>query len=458
MFKKVLIANRGEIAVRIIRACREMGIGTVIAHSEADRDSLGVLLADESVCIGPAASDKSYLNIASVISAAQTRGVDAIHPGYGFLAENPYLAEVCNEVGITFIGPPSRSIVQFSDKVSARNIMKAAGVPVSPGTDELLNVDAGLAAAEEIGYPVMVKAMAGGGGRGMRVVRDPQEMARLFPVAQVEAQSYFGNGGLYIERLVERGRHIEIQVAADKHGNAVHLGERDCSTQRRHQKIIEESPSAVVDPETRAEMGRIAAEAVRSTGYHNVGTCEFLLDQNGNFCFLEMNTRLQVEHPVTEMVTGIDLVKLQIRLAAGEKLPFTQDQVQFRGHAIECRITAEDPNRGFSPDAGTIPSVHFPDGPWTRVDTHVYPGYATPPYYDSMLAKIIVWGETRAEAIARMLRALAETHIEGVKTNTEYLKRVLSDQRFKDAQIDVEFVDRHLVEIAEAAAPAGRAR
>ena len=399
MFKKVLIANRGEIAVRVIRACKELGIPTVIAHSEADRDSLGVLLADESVCIGPPPSDKSYLNIANVVSAAKMLNADAIHPGYGFLAENAYLAEVCKEVGVTFIGPRPESIQAFSDKVSARNLMHKAKVPVVPGTHEaLLNVEQALVSARELGYPVMLKAVAGGGGRGMRTARDADELQRSFPIAQVEAQTHFGNGSLYLERLIERGRHVEIQIAADRYGKAVHLGERECSIQRRHQKMIEESPSPGLSAKLRQEMGRIAAKGVASVGYENVGTVEFLLDQNGRFYFLEMNTRLQVEHPVTELVTGIDLVKLQIALAAGERLPFDQQHVSWSGHALECRVTAEDPARGFAPHAGHISSVHFPGGPWVRVDTHLFPGYTTPPYYDSLLAKIIVWGRDRAEA------------------------------------------------------------
>ncbi|HEY0583367.1 MAG TPA: acetyl-CoA carboxylase biotin carboxylase subunit [Chloroflexota bacterium] len=448
MFKTVLIANRGEIAVRVIRACKELGLRTVIAHSEADRDSLGVLLADESICIGPPASDRSYLNIANVVSAAQIAGADAIHPGYGFLAENAYLAEVCAEVGIAFIGPRPESIQAFSDKQSARALMKAAGVPVVPGSaDTLLTVDAALSAAKDLGFPLMVKAVAGGGGRGMRVARDADELARVFPLAQMEAQSAFGNGGLYLERLIERGRHIEIQIAADRQGNVVHLGERECSIQRRHQKMIEESPAAIVDAKRREKMCAIARDGVRKIGYENVGTVEFLVDQAGKYYFLEMNTRLQVEHPVTEMVTSIDLVKLQIQLAAGEPLPFKQSDIKFSGHALECRVTSEDPARGFAPDAGHITTAHFPGGPWVRVDTHVYPGYTTPPYYDSLLAKIVVWGNDRAEAIARMRRALDETEIHGIKTNLEYLTLVLSDPRFVAGQIDVEFVERHLAEM-----------
>jgi len=447
MFRKVLVANRGEIAVRIIRACKELGIPTVIAHSEADRDSLGVLLANESVCIGPAASDKSYLNIANVVSAAHIMHADAIHPGYGFLAENAYLAEVCAEVGITFIGPTPEAITTFSDKVSARNVMHAAGVPIIPGTDDpLLNLEAAQQAARELGFPLMLKAVAGGGGRGMRVANDLDELTRSFPIAQVEAQTHFANGGLYLEKLIERGRHVEVQVAADKRGNVIHLGERECSIQRRHQKMIEESPSPALSAETRAHMGKVACAGVASAGYQNVGTVEFLLDQQQRFYFLEVNTRLQVEHPVTELVTGVDLVKLQIALAAGEALPLKQEEVSWRGSAIECRVTAEDASKNFAPDAGHIHTAHFPGGPWVRVDTHVYNGYTTPPYYDSLLGKIIAWGRDRPEAIARMRRAVEETEIQGVKTNLDYLALVLSDPRFLAGDIDVEFVERQLAE------------
>jgi acetyl-CoA carboxylase biotin carboxylase subunit len=448
VFKKVLIANRGEIAVRIIRACKELGIRTVIAHSEADRDSLGVLLADESICIGPPASDRSYLNIANVVSAAQIAHADAIHPGYGFLAENAYLAEVCSEVGITFIGPRPESIQAFSDKVSARNLMKRAGVPVVPGTEEaLLNVDSALSAARQLGFPLMLKAVAGGGGHGMRVARDADELARVFGMAQLEAQSHFANGGLYLERLIERAHHVEIQIAADRKGNVVHLGERECSVQRRHQKMIEESPSPLLTEKRRAEMGRIACKGVASVGYENVGTVEFIVDTKSNYYFLEMNTRLQVEHPVTELVTGVDLVTLQIALAAGQPLPFKQQDITWRGHAIECRITSEDVSRGFAPDAGHITSAHFAGGPWVRVDTHVFPGYTTPPYYDSLLAKVVVWGRDRPEAMARMRRALGETEVHGVKTNLDYLALVLSHPGFLAGDIDVDFVERHLAEM-----------
>ncbi|MDQ6670990.1 MAG: acetyl-CoA carboxylase biotin carboxylase subunit [Chloroflexota bacterium] len=447
-FKKILVANRGEIAVRIIRACKEMGIQTVIAHSEADRDSLGVLLADESICIGPAPSDRSYLNIANVVSAAQITLADAIHPGYGFLSENAYLAEVCDEVGITFIGPSPASMRAFSDKVSARNLMKAAGVPVLPGTHETISsVDSALLAARQLGFPLMLKAAAGGGGRGMRVAHDADELARVFGVAQQEAQANFGQGGLYLERLIERGHHVEIQIAADCQGNMVHLGERECSVQRRHQKMIEESPSPLLEPARRAEMGRIACAGLASIGYTNVGTVEFLVDEDANFFFLEVNTRLQVEHPVTELVTGIDLVKLQISLAARQPLPFRQQDVAWNGHAIECRVTSEDPARGFAPDAGHVHTAHFPGGPWVRVDTHVFPGYTTPPYYDSLLAKVVVWGRDRSEAIARMRRAIDETQIGGVQTNLDFLALVLSHPRFEAGEIDINFVERHLAEM-----------
>lgn len=458
LFHKLLIANRGEIAVRIIRACKELGIQTVIAHSEADRDSLGVLLADESICVGPAASERSYLNIANVVSAAQIVHADAIHPGYGFLAENAYLAEVCAEVGITFVGPCSRSIQAFGDKVSARNLMKAAGVPVVPGTDEtLVSVDSALSAGRELGFPLMLKAVAGGGGRGIRVAHDADELSRLFPIAQLEAQSHFGDGGLYLERWIERGHHVEIQIVADRAGNVVHLGERECSVQRRHQKMIEESPSPLLTDARRLEMGRVACAGVARIGYENVGTVEFIVDARGSYYFLEMNTRLQVEHPVTEFVTGIDLVKLQIALAAGQPLPFKQGDIVWRGHAIECRVTSEDPTHGFAPNAGHIHTAHFPGGPWVRVDTHVFPGYTTPPYYDSLLAKIVVWGNDRAEALARMRRAVDEATIDGVRTNLGYLALVLSHPRFETGEIDVDFVERHLAQMQPLDPSIGRA-
>jgi acetyl-CoA carboxylase biotin carboxylase subunit len=445
MFRKVLVANRGEIAVRIIRACKELGIATVIAHSEADRDSLGVLLADESICIGPATADRSYLNIANVVSAAQISRADAIHPGYGFLAENAYLAEVCEDVGITFIGPRPESIRRFGNKVSARNLMKAAGVPVLPGCEEpVTSAEQALTAGRDIGFPLMLKAVGGGGGRGMRVARDADELAHVFPIAQQETQASFSDDGLYLERLIERARHVEIQVVADQRGNVVHLGERECSVQRRHQKLVEESPSPSLNDKQRAEIAKAACKGLAVIGYENVGTVEFLLDDKGKFYFLEVNTRLQVEHPVTELVTSVDLVKLQIALAAGQRLDFEQRAVTWRGHAIECRVTSEDAARDFAPDAGHIHTTHLPGGPWVRVDSHIFPGYSTPPYYDSLLAKVIVWGRDRAEAIARMRRAISETHIDGVQTNLEFLALVLSHPRFEAGEIDVEFVERQM--------------
>jgi acetyl-CoA carboxylase biotin carboxylase subunit len=443
VFSKVLVANRGEIAVRIIRACQELGIATVIVHSEADRDSLGVMLADESICIGPPAADKSYLNIPNIVSAAQISKADAIHPGYGFLAENAYFAEVCEQVGITFIGPKPDSIRRFGDKVSARNLMRAAKVPVLPGTDQpLTSAEQAAHAARQLGFPLMLKAVHGGGGRGMRVVRDADELARVFAVAQLEAQSSFGTGGLYVERQVDRGHHVEIQIAADTKGNIIHLGDRECSVQRRYQKLIEESPSPFLMPKRRAEIAEVACKGLKAIGYENLGTIEFVVDQAGNFYFLEVNTRLQVEHPVTELNTSIDLVKLQLALAGGEPLPVRQRDVTGRGHSMECRVIAEDPRNGFAPDSAHIPTAHFPGGPWVRVDTHVFPGYTTPPYYDSLLAKVITWGRDRMEALARMRRALAETHIEGVKTNIEYLTLVLSHPRFQAGDVDIDFVQR----------------
>jgi acetyl-CoA carboxylase biotin carboxylase subunit len=447
-FKKVLVANRGEIAVRVIRACRELGIPTVLVHSEADRGSLATALADETVCIGPGPSDRSYLNIANVLSAAQISGADAIHPGYGFLSENHYFVSATQDLGLTFIGPPASAIQDFGDKVSARKLMREAGVPVIPGTDAPVStVDEALGVARDLGLPVMLKARAGGGGRGLRAIRDIDELARQFPLAQREAQSAFGDGALYLEKYIERGRHVEVQVAADAYGHAIHVGERECSLQRRHQKIVEEAPSPALDPERRERLGQAAVAGLLAAGYQNVGTVEFLVDQAGAFYFMEVNTRLQVEHPVTEMTTGLDLVKLQILLAAGERLPYRQADVQLRGHAIECRVAAEDPTRGFAPVAGQLHAVILPGGPWVRVDTHLVPGASVPPYYDSLLAKIIVWGRDRPEALARMRRALAETQLEGLPTNLPYLATLLADPRVEAAAIDVEFIARHLREL-----------
>ncbi|HVA24239.1 MAG TPA: acetyl-CoA carboxylase biotin carboxylase subunit [Chloroflexota bacterium] len=443
MFKKVLVANRGEIAVRIIRSCKDLGIATVAVFSEADRDSRAVKLADEAVCIGPPASAKSYLNIPNIISAATITGADAIHPGYGFLAENSYLAEVCKDVKITFIGPSAEVMDRMADKVRARDEMDKAGLPIIPGSEQATH---GLADAEhtarEIGYPVMVKASAGGGGRGLRVVRGPEELARVYPTAQAEAESAFGNGELYIERYLERARHIEIQILVDNHGHAFHLGERDCSIQRRHQKLVEESPSPAVSDELRAKMGSLAAKAAAQVGYTNAGTMEFLVDAKGRFYFMEINTRIQVEHPVTEAIYDVDLVKLQLAVAAGEKLPLKQADLKPSGHAIECRVNAEDPARDFAPDAGLVSEFVPPGGPGIRVDTHLFQGYRVPPFYDSLLAKVIAHGHDRAESVARMRRALEEFSIGGIKTSIPFHLKVLSDPVFLNGQADTTYVDK----------------
>ena len=445
MFSKVLIANRGEIAVRVIRACRELGVQTVVAHSEADRDSLAVILADEAVCVGPPASDKSYLNIPNVVSAALITGCEAVHPGYGFLAENAYLAEVVEQVGLTFIGPPARVIETFGDKVAARQAMRKAGVPTVPGSDEALQkVDDAIDVARGVGYPIMIKALAGGGGRGIRAVQDERELVRQFPIAQLEAQTHFANGALYLERMVQNARHIEVQVLADQHGHAISLGERDCSLQRRRQKILEEAPSPGLDEKRRQRIGILAGKGLREAGYRNAGTVEFLLDDSGNFYFMEVNCRIQVEHGVTEMVTGIDLVKEQLRIAAGEPISIGQGDVQIRGHAIECRITSEDPRRDFAPDSGVIERFVPPGGPGIRVDTHCYAGYFAPPYYDSLLAKVIAWGRDRREALDRMQRALKETRIEGVKTSIPYHLSLLADPYVRRGEATIDFVGNHL--------------
>ena len=427
----MLVANRGEIAVRIIRACHELGIEAVLAHSEADRDSLGARLADRTVCIGPAPSDKSYLNIPHVVSAALTTGCDAVHPGYGFLSENAYLAEVCEHVDLIFVGPPPDVIHAFSDKVAARRLVGQAGLATVPGSDDVLpNLDAARATASDVGFPVMLKAAAGGGGRGLRVATSDEDIVRVYSIAQAEAQASFGNGDLYVERLVFPAKHIEVQVAADNFGNVVHFGERDCSTQRRHQKIIEETPSPALDEAARAQVCSAAVQAARAAGYRSLGTMEFLLDSEGRFYFIEANTRLQVEHPVTEMTTGFDLLKLQIQIAQGEELPFAQEHVAPRGHAIECRIVAEDPDRDFAPEYGEIEEYEPAGGPGVRVDSHLYRGYRPPPYYDSLLAKVVCWGQDRAEAIARMQRALTEMRIEGPRTTIPYQLAVLRDEDF----------------------------
>jgi acetyl-CoA carboxylase biotin carboxylase subunit len=437
---RMLVANRGEIAVRIIRACHELGIEAVLAHSEADRDSLGARLADHTVCIGPPPSDQSYLNIPHVVSAATTTDCDALHPGYGFLAENAYLAEVCEHFDIAFIGPPSDVIHAFSDKVIARRRMAEAGLATVPGSDDVLpNLDAARATAAEVGFPVMLKAAAGGGGRGLRVARSDEEIVRAYALAQAEALASFGNGDLYVEHLVFPAKHIEVQIAGDNFGNIIHFGERDCSLQRRHQKILEEAPSPALDEGRRRRICEAAVQGARSVGYSSLGTVEFLLDSEGSFYFIEMNTRLQVEHPVTEMTTGVDLVKLQINIAEGEPIPFDQAAVAAHGHAIECRLVAEDPDRDFAPEYAAITEYRPPGGPGVRVDDHIYPGYVPPPYYDSLLAKVICWGRDRTEALRRMERALCETRVIGPRTTIPYHLAILRDQDFQAGRIHTQW-------------------
>ena len=442
MFQKVLIANRGEIALRVIRACRELGIPTVVVHSEADRESLPVRFADEDICIGPPQARDSYLNIPRIIAAAEITGADAIHPGYGFLAENAEFAEICERSDITFVGPTADNIRRMGDKVAARRTMAKADVSVVPGTEEAVT-DARFArkSAEGIGYPVMIKAAAGGGGKGMRIARSSQEFDGLFATAMAEADANFGDGSLYIEKLVTGARHVEIQIMGDHHGGVIHLSERDCSVQRRHQKLIEEAPSPVMTPELRAEMGAAAVRGAKAIKYVGAGTVEFLLDQEGTFYFLEMNTRIQVEHPVTEEATGYDLVKEQLSLAAGERLSIPDD-VELRGHVIECRINAENPEDGFRPSPGLITTFHPPGGPGVRVDTHVYSGYHVPPYYDSLIAKLIIRATTRDEAIERARLALEMFVIEGVHTTIPFLRSLLDNPEFRSGDVDTNFLDR----------------
>ncbi|MEM7760648.1 MAG: acetyl-CoA carboxylase biotin carboxylase subunit [Cyanobacteria bacterium P01_A01_bin.40] len=446
-FDKILIANRGEIALRILHTCAEMGIATVAVHSTIDRQALHVQLADESVCIGPPPSGKSYLNIPNIIAAALTRNATAIHPGYGFLAENARFVEICNDHQLTFIGPSKEAMLAMGDKSTAKKTMQEAKVPTVPGSNGLLRDEAeAKTIAAKIGYPVMIKATAGGGGRGMRLVRDETELVRMFQAAQGEAEAAFGNGGVYLEKFVENPRHIEFQIMADSHGNVVHLGERDCSIQRRHQKLLEEAPSAVLSPELRQKMGDAAVRAAKSINYVGAGTVEFLLDKSGDFYFMEMNTRIQVEHPVTEVVTGIDLIAEQIRVAQGEKLRLTQDQVKLRGHAIECRINAEDPKHNFRPHPGRISAYLPPGGPGVRIDSHVYTDYEIPPYYDSLIGKLIVWGENREVAIKRMKRALRECAITGVPTTIEFHQKILEVPAFLKGEIYTNFIAEHLSE------------
>ena len=446
MFGKILIANRGEIAVRIIRACREMGIRTVAVYSEADKDALHTQLADEAVCIGPAPSAESYLNMQNIISATLVSGADAIHPGFGFLSENSKFAELCEQCKITYIGPDSKVISALGNKSVARNTMVAAGVPVIPGSKEpVYTVEEGEKIAGEIGYPVIVKAALGGGGKGMRVAQTPDEFQASFQTAQKEAQMAFGDGTMYLEHFVEHPRHIEFQILADKYGNVVHLGERDCSIQRNHQKMIEESPSAAVSPELREKMGHAAVTAAKAAGYVNAGTIEFLLEPDGKFWFMEMNTRIQVEHPVTEWVTGIDLVKEQLKIASGMPLEISQDDVHIMGHAIECRINAENPQKNFRPSPGTIQGAHFPGGNGIRVDTCVYNGCKIPPYYDSMLAKLIVHADSREAAIAKMQSALGEVIIDGIDTNIDYQYEILKNEDYQSGNFDTGFLASHII-------------
>ena len=444
MIRKLLIANRGEIAVRIIRACREMGIESVAVYSEADKDSLHTQLADEAICIGPGASAKSYLNMESIISAALVSGADAIHPGFGFLSENSRFAQICEQCNIIFVGPPSSVIEALGNKQIARNTMEAAGVPVIPGTkNAILDVKTGAKEADRIGYPVIIKAALGGGGKGMRTAFSAAEFERAFLTAQKESQIAFGDGTMYIEHFVEHPRHIEFQILADSQGNVVHLGERDCSIQRNHQKMIEESPSMAVSDKLRKKMGTAAVKAAKAAHYVNAGTIEFLLDQSGEFYFMEMNTRIQVEHPVTEFVSGVDLIKEQICIAAGEPLSVQQKDIEIRGHAMECRINAEDPERHFMPCPGKITDLHLPGGNGIRVDTAVYNDYAIPPYYDSMIAKIIVYDKDRRSAIRKMISALGEVAIEGVKTNVDFLYELLNQPDFQEGNITTDFIPQH---------------
>ena len=441
MFRKILIANRGEIAVRIIRACREMGIATVAVYSEADREALHTQLADEAVCIGPAAATDSYLNMEQILSACIATKADAIHPGFGFLSENSRFVEMCEKCNITFIGPTAEMMDKMGNKSQARLTMIEAGVPVVPGTKEpVYDAKRGAAMAEDIGYPVMIKASSGGGGKGMRIAFGPDDFEENFQVAQLESVRGFGDNTMYIEKYVQEPRHIEFQIMADKFGNVVQFGERDCSIQRNHQKMIEESPCAVISDELRRRMGEAAVKAAKAAHYENAGTIEFLLEKSGKFYFMEMNTRIQVEHPVTEWVTGIDLIKEQIRIADGQRLSFTQEDVKLTGHAIECRINAENPEKNFRPCPGTITDMYLPGGKGVRIDSAIYSGYTVPPYYDNMLAKLIVFAKNRTEAIRKMQSALGEVIIEGIDTNVDYQYDILHDPKYQAGDFDIEFI------------------
>ena len=443
MFNKILIANRGEIAVRILRACRDLGVPAVVAFSEADRETLAVRMADEAVCIGPAEARKSYLNQPAVVSAALITGCDAVHPGYGFLSEDAGFAEVCAAHELHFIGPRAEVLEKFGSKYAVRRMLAANGLPTVPGSNGIISdLRDALEQATHAGYPVLLKPSAGGGGKGMRLVRSPREMETSLPLSRSEAQAAFGDDSVYFEKWIEESRHVEVQVLIDRHGNGVHLGERDCSVQRRHQKIIEEAPSPAMSEPAREKLRDLAIRAVLAAGYENVGTLEFLLDQQGDFYFIEINCRIQVEHPVTEMLTGLDLIAQQIRVAAGEPLGLRQEQVELRGHAIEFRINAEDPNDNFAPQTGVVEELVLPGGPGVRVDSHLYPGYEVPPFYDSLLGKLIVWGDTREQALARSRRALAEFHVGGIKTNLPFHRGIVDNAAFLGAEVSTNLLDR----------------
>lgn len=445
MFKKILVANRGEIALRVIRACHEMGILAVAIYSEADRNALHVQLAEEAYCVGPAPAAKSYLNIPNIISVARIAAVDAIHPGYGFLSENAHFAEICQECGFNFIGPHQETILQMGDKATARKTMISAGIPVVPGTEsEIKDFDQAVVIAEQIGYPVIIKASSGGGGRGLRIVETPDDLRRLIDTASREAAAAFGNAGVYLEKYLSKPRHIEFQILADDYGNIIHLGERECSIQWRHQKLIEEAPSPALSQDLRAKMGEIAVKVAETVDYVNAGTVEFLLDEEKNFYFMEMNTRIQVEHPVTELITGIDLVKAQIKIAEGEELALAQEEVNFTGTAIECRLNAEDPEKNFLPSPGTINKYLAPGGLGIRLDSAIYQDYQIPPNYDSMIGKLIAWGTDRQEAIQRMDRALREFQIEGIKTTIPFHLQVLNNRFFRRGEICTNFIQQRI--------------
>ncbi len=445
MFKKVLIANRGEIAVRVIRACRELGIKTVAVFSTADRSALHAQIADEAICIGGAATKDSYLNEKAIIAACEITGADAIHPGFGFLSENAAFARNCEKCGITFIGPAPESIEMLGDKAAAKTAMKNAGVPVIPGSDGAVkDMDEAKRLAEEIGFPLMVKASAGGGGRGIRLVEKMEDLEAQVTAAKQEALNFFGDDSIYMEKFIVNPKHIEFQILADKHGNVIHLGERDCSMQRRNQKVLEETPSAIMTPQLRDRMGKAAVAAAKVCGYYNAGTIEFLVDADKNFYFMEMNTRIQVEHPITEFVTGVDLVKAQLKIAAGKELPYEQQDIEIKGHSIECRINAESPEHNFRPSPGKINSLHIPGGPGIRIDSSAYQGYTITPYYDSMIAKLIVYAPTRDEAIAKMKWALAEFIVEGVDTNIDFQLSLIRDPAFEEGNYDIGYLGRKM--------------